>query len=63
VDKDSFVAGIGTGLVIMTMIVIVVAEILTLQTAQYSYKQMHKGEIACIDTPDNAVYCYKTDKK
>lgn len=55
--------GFGIGVVLTTAIlVLIVGVLLGFQSPQVSYEQMHKGEVACVDTPDDKVYCYPVKK-
>ncbi len=57
-DKYSVINGILIGVMSATMFMIVCGDSSIREDA---YKQMHKGVVKCIDTPDKSVYCYQTD--
>lgn len=58
--KDFF-EGVGLGAMITVAVIMFILTASDFQMQQYSYEQMHKGKVKCVDTPDNKVYCYQVD--
>lgn len=60
--KD-FAEGILLGIACSLAAFLFFASMVGLERKQFSYEQIHKGEVTCTDLPDGKVYCYEVKNK
>ncbi len=53
------ILGAGTASVVL----IIIGAILEPKSKQASYEDIYKGRVACIDTPNNKIYCFEVEDK